>query len=417
MTTCYPALRGRFGRTEYFTTVMPVSELVSRVKLPTEMPDWKSQSIEERYQRKLDVRRIIRDLAPYFAQDDKRFSGSLVLAVVNDGTMRFEHLSELIAGSANLPNLYTSASSDMGFLTLGGGEVLVPLDGQHRAMAFKMAIEGHPGDRSSPPILPNMGLGSDTVAVILVRFDKKVSRYIFNKINRYAKPTTKADKLITDDDDAVAVITRSLITDGVIPARLVNDNTNTLSPGAHEFTTLATLYEANKTLISALPVATATKPAMMDGRERDDRLRELKNEWRSLLSGIGLWRQATADPGEGGDAARTRMRQRSVLGRPIGQTALINGYALACRKDRTRADRAGLVSRLDRLDWDMKAAHWRDLLVRPNGKIMAGRPASNNAGIVIAHMIGAALTQSERDGALRFVYGRADGGRLPPRVA
>ena len=49
------------------------------------------------------------------------------------------------------------------------------------------------------------GLENDQIAVILVKFDISLSRYIFNKINKYARPTSKAGKLITDDDDSMAV--------------------------------------------------------------------------------------------------------------------------------------------------------------------------------------------------------------------
>ena len=102
MTTCYPALRGKFGTMEYFLTAMPVSELVSRVKCPADMPEWGSLSVEERYQRKLDLGRIKREIAPYFALDQNRFSGSLVLAIVNNENTDFEHLSQII-DSTKLP--------------------------------------------------------------------------------------------------------------------------------------------------------------------------------------------------------------------------------------------------------------------------------------------------------------------------
>ena len=66
----------------------------------------------------------------------------------------------------------------------------------------------------------------------------------------------------------------------------------------------------------------------------------------------------------------------------------------------------------------MGAQHWRGLLVRDNGKISAGKPASNNAGVVIAHMIGVRLTREEREGVLEFVHGSAAGRhRLPKQVA
>lgn len=416
MTTCYPALRGKFGCTEYFLTTMPVSELISRVTFPADMDGWDSMSIEEKYQRRLDMKRIREELAPYFAEHDNRFSGSLVLAVVNDKDMLFEHLLGLLPKSGAIPKMYASAISEMGFIVLGGAEVLVPLDGQHRAKAFEVAIKGY-SDKPSHAVKQNMDLAQDTVSVILVRFDKENSRYIFNKINRYAKPTAKADKLITDDDDSVAVITRKLVSDSVIPARLVNIDSNMLGDRAREFTTLATFYEANKKLVSALPVPSTGKPENMDLRERQRRLQELKIEWRRLLGGIRPWKEAVADPTEKGDEARIRLRKTSVLGRPLGQAALINGYALACKKDRERVDVDKLVSKLGRIDWSMTAPGWTGLLVKPNGKIMSGKPASNNAGTVIAHMIGAQLTDQERRRALKFIHGdEADRHRLPARV-
>ena len=393
---------------------MPVSELVGRVRFPADIPEWRDLSIEERYQRTLDMARIRRELAPYFANDDKRFSGSLVLAVHNDEHVTFERLSDLRV--AHLPSLYMDAASNMGFVTMQGQEVLVPLDGQHRAKAFQVAMEGYSGGAPSQSLKPSTNLARDTVAVILVRFEAGTSRYIFNKINRYARPTAKADKLITDDDDAVAVITRRLITDNVIPARLVNISTNILTAKTHEFTTLAALYEANKKLIAALDVPSMGRPERMDDRERGERLAELAAEWRRLLSGIGAWRRAVKDPGEGGDEGRASMRKKSILGRPVGQISLINGYALACMKDRDRADRDGLVARLDRVDWGMDAPEWRGLLVKLNGKIMASKSASNNAGIIIAHRIGAKLTDRERDRALKFIHGASKGHKLPSRV-
>ena len=120
--------------------------------------------------------------------------------------------------------------------------MLVPIDGQRRAKAFKFAMTGTDDNgRPIAGIKSNTALAEDQAAVILMRFDPRASRLIFNKINRYAKPTTKSDDLITDDDDAVAVVTRQLLDeDGVLPVRLVRIGGNTLPQNALEFATLAT---------------------------------------------------------------------------------------------------------------------------------------------------------------------------------
>lgn len=416
MTSCHPALRGKFGRTEYFLTTMPVGDLVNRVKFPVEMPEWKDYTIEERYQRSLNTKRIIEEMAPYFAQDDNRFTGSLVLAVQNDEKMEFEPLSKLTENLDTLPSMYKGASSEMGFILMSGQEVLVPLDGQHRAKAFKLAIEGYArNDREPPIILPNMAFARDMVTIILVRFDKKLSRYIFNKINRYAKPTVKGDKLITDDDDAVAVITRALVRDGVIPTRLVKVSGNTLNLSAIEFTTLSTFYETNKKLVSALPIPLADKPEKMRPAEREKRFKELQIEWKRLLFGVKEWKKALAVPTESGDSTRIKLRENSLLGRPIGQVALVNGYTLACMKNRTREDKDELVAKLNKIDWNIKAELWKGLLVSPNNKILSGRPAARNAGLLTAHMIGIALSRREKDSIIKFVYGNASTNRSLPR--
>lgn len=416
MTSCHPALRGKFGQTEYFLTTMAVSDLVDRVRFPVEMPDWKDYSIEERYQRSLNLRRIKEEIAPYFAQDTNRFTGSLVLAVQNDEKMEFEQLSKLTGNLDSLPGLYKNAASEMGFVVMSGQEILVPLDGQHRAKAFKIAIEGHThNDREPPAILPNTDLARDTVAVILIRFDKKLSRYIFNKINRYAKPTVKGDKLITDDDDAVAVITRDLVRIGVIPTRLVKVTGNTLSQNTSEFTTLSTFYEANKKLVAALRFPLATKPEKMETRERARRLIDLQVEWKRLLSGIKEWKTALAVPDKGGDPTRIKLRETSLLGRPAGQAALVHGYALACMKDRARKDKDQLVTKIGKINWSIKAGLWKGLLVSPNNKIISSMPAVRNAGLMTAHMIGVTLTRKETERVIKFIHGNASPNRNLPR--
>ena len=285
MTTCYAALRGRFGGTEYHLVTMPVGELVSNTRLPVEMPEWKNLSIEERYQRDLNMDRIRRTIAPYFANDEKRFSGALILAVRNHELMRFEPMSKFQSGE-DIPALYQTASAELGFLTMHGQETLVPLDGQHRVRALKMAIEGHE-EQGEVVLRPKPEIAKDQIAVVLVRFETESARYIFNKVNRYAKPTKKSDNLITDDDDAVADLTRQLAKKGPIPESLISEPNN-LKACAGEFTTLATLYEANKKILLSLPVPSTGKPENMGEREKNRRLPELVGEWRRLVDGISM---------------------------------------------------------------------------------------------------------------------------------
>ena len=333
MATAIPALQGKFGEIEYFLANMSIGELLRTARFPKDVPNWEDLSIEEKWQRELNLNRVRKEIAPYFATDDKRFSSALVLAVINHDDMEFEPLSNFVGGNANrnvVPQLYRTAARNMGFLTLSGNEILVPLDGQHRVKAFQYAIDGtDDNNRAIAGMKSNTDLANDQVAIILVRFKTDESRRIFNKINRYAKPTTKADNLITDDDDPIAVITRELLgEEGVIPSRLVRIGGNTLTNNAPEFTTLSTFYDANNAIMAGLKIPGATPIRQMSADQRDLVKEQLQGQWERLLSRIDLWAKALSDTSEQGDNTRIEIREQTLPGKPIGQLSLVRSFML-----------------------------------------------------------------------------------------
>ncbi len=423
MPTTVPALHGSFGTTDYYLTTMNIGELVRNVRFPQELEGWESMSIEEKYQRDISLRRVRNEIAPYFASDPDRFSGSIVLAVMNNEDMMFEPLPQVGGGSGrnSLPQLYQSAARDMGFLTLQGQEVLVPLDGQHRAKAFKYAIDGADDNgRSIPSVKANQDLARDQVSVILIRFEPQRARRIFNKLNRYAKATTKADNLITDDDDAIAVMTRDLLgEDGVIPSRLVRIGGNTLTANAPEFTTLATFYESNLEILKGLGISGAGSPHDMYDSQRQVATQSIKEVWERLLDKIDLWAKALEDPSERGDRTRIDIREQTLLGKPVGQIALVRGYMLM-RELCTGTSDDELCARLNSIDWDVQSTLWFGVLMNPNGRVMSGRGTVNRACEYIAHLGGAKLTASDIERLLEHIYGegwREQGESLPNPVA
>ena len=303
----------------------------------------------------------------------------------------------------------------MGFLTLQGSEVLVPLDGQHRAKAFKFAIDGNDdNNRPIAGIKGNSQLAKDQVAVILVRFNSQLARRIFNKLNRYAKPTTKADNLISDDDNAVAVITREL---RVIPARLIRIGGNTLPANAPEFTTLATFYEANMELVKGLRFVGHGAIESMPEEQRNLAKEQIQKVWERLLSKVDYWKTALQDSSENGDNTRIAIRKETLLGKPIGQLSLICAYLLM--RDRCEGvSEDDLCARLNRINWDVNDPMWHGVLMNPNGRVMSGRGTVNRACEFIAHLGGAKLTDDERRRLLGHIHG--DDGEyheLPTPVA
>ena len=174
-------------------------ELTERLTIPKTIEGWDDLSIEERYQREINYIRVRRQIAPYLATDHDRFFGAFIVSILNPENVEFEPLSDLIE---KVPRMYKQAGRVFGFLHLAGDEVLVPLDGQHRLAALEFAITGKDQQqRTIKAFEPNVDVASDDCTVLLMKHDPVKSRKIFNKVNRYAKKTTKAENLIAADDD------------------------------------------------------------------------------------------------------------------------------------------------------------------------------------------------------------------------
>ena len=421
MPTTLPALRGQFGRFEYWLTTMHVEELVSKVRMPKDLPGWESQTLEERYQREIDISRVTREIAPYFANHPDRFTGSLVLAVLNDDGMAFEPLDDFGDDhSAKVPKAYQIAAANLGFLTLQGDELLVPLDGQHRAKAFEIAMLGtDERGRPIPGIKSSTALARDAVAVILVRFEPDSARRIFSMINRHAKPTSRVENLITDDDDAVAVATRNLVSRlaqlELLPEDLVRSQSSMLNQRAREFTTLATIYAANMAIIRSCCWHGRRRPERANEEERQAFEVELERVWLLLLEEIDRFAEAIQDPSEDGDMVRIAIRAESLLGHPSGQLSLVRGFVLMRERCVGVSDQE-LCRRLNRIDWRRESKQWQGVLLSPAGRVMSGRSASNGASLFIAHLGGVDLTADEHAWLVEWIAGDDEDYKLPAPV-
>lgn len=297
----------------------------------------------------------------------------------------------------------------MGFLTLEGSETLVPLDGQHRAKAFKYAIDGvDDNGRPIATIRSNLELPNDQVAVILVRFNSQRARMIFNKLNRYAKPTSRPDNLITDDDDAVAVISRKLLSDeedSVLPIRMVKIGTTSLAANAPEWTTLSTFYDINDALVKGLRIVSDGTPKQMNVDQQEVVIDQLKPAWARLCSRVDLWVQALEDPSEKGDQRRIEIREQTLLGKPIGQLSLIRAF-LFMRDRCAGVSEEDLLDRLNQVSWGVRDPIWNNVLMNPsNGRVLAGVRYVNRASVLIGHLCGVQLTEAEQKELLEQIHG------------
>jgi len=390
-------MRGCFGSTEYYIVTMHAKELTERLVVPNDIEGWEELSLEERYQRDINFARVKRQIVPYLIEDEDRFFGSLIVSMLNADNVSFEPINDIYKG--NVPNLYRTAGEAFGFLTLHGSEVLVPLDGQHRLAALKFAITGK--DEKQQPIdglEANINIAEDDCTVMLIKHHPHKSRKIFNKVNRYAKKTTKAENLITADDDIIAVIVREYIvgSDSLIHDRLVNTSSNTLSPEAHEFTTLSTLYEATKFYLEDIlaKINTERLPSEADQKLMKSHSLEF---WENVYSNIKLFNVALHDPSEGGDHKRREIRKDFLLGKPVAQLSVAQALVRLCKENERTGECIGLVDackRVNNLNWSNEDSRWQAILLKGN-RVVSGVTAVRYASQVIAYWLGADLSEEQ----------------------
>ena len=395
MAQSVPAFRGQFGTTEFWVLTMQAGEFVRSMTVPKELDEWEDLSPEEKFQREIDYKRVATFMAPYLAHDEDRFFGAFICEVRKHQEMEFESLVD--AGAKFPKGLPNSLMNQFGILYLSGNEVMVPLDGQHRLAALKFAISGK--DQRSEDIkglTPNPDVASDTCTVILIKHDLEKARRIFNKVNKYAKPASKADNLITDDSDYIAVITRESIVGNVIPGRLVlSKKGNTLTPKAPEFTTLATIYEINLKVEEAFVGRKLDLVNLPSRADRDLAVQNLNDFWEKFLE-ITPYKHSLANPSESGDERRQDIRKSSVACKPIVQRVLANVILeFQCgSNDSETLSMAETVSRINNLDWDPEHPLWQGILMNGD-KVIAGLTPLKLASRMIAYILGQKLEPIE----------------------
>lgn len=397
------AVRGKMGSTEFFQVKMPARELVSSIRPAGELDDWATWGIEERMQRELNQPRITKEIIPYVTKSKDRFFGSLIV-LVYQGEVHFESITEL---SSKIPHAYRSVAADIGFLTIEGGQ-LVALDGQHRLVTLRDIIQGKAEDGEFVRDVPN-----DEISVIFIKHESnEKTRRIFNKVNRYAKPTGRGDNVITSEDDGYAIVTRRLLDEGApLGAKdtrgelIVEWKNNTLSARSAKLTTISAVYESVKEILNFEGIKDFDEKHRVN-RPGDDELdaayEKVERFWKAVVEKLTTFRKALADRAE-----IAKMREENLLLKPAGQIALFKGLIKALQRGLTLEE---VVKRADKVDWQIKSDIWRDIIVRGDGAIIAGsKEAYDRTADLVAYLIAADRMNGEEKEHLKVTYNTARG--------
>lgn len=422
------AQEGKMGKNVYYLTTMKANTLIQNVGYASEMENWPDMSIDERMQRELKGDRVAEEIVPYIVSDPEWFFGALIVDVYSGWEqVRFQPITEVV--SVDLA-AYEDTLQRAGFLTLPDNKRLIALDGQHRLAALCMAIRGQngiPGSVKLPDNVretltghPEIGDADITVMFIKHENDTKI-RKIFNKVNRYAKQTSKGDNIITSEDDMVAIIARRMFSEPDAPLKpingqpVVNWKSNTIPLRSKMLTTLSAIYTMSEIILSSYDI---TPKSRRSEEELSRGTQIMRNFWSVSMNGLDIFKQYKEYVID--NKPLENIRKKNLMLKPVTHTALAHAVKIIMDHGYRYED---MIEKLNRIDWSMDNPVWANVLVTnsSNKKMITGAQALRNAGNIIAYMlIGNEFTNKEREQLLQLLRDASgsEGGevKLPDMV-
>lgn len=423
MTTTVPALTARMGNRDYYITKMSAFELSGQVSVASELQDWEELTLEELYQRDLNSKRVMEDIAPYLVNSPGRFFGSIIVWILDPTALTFEPVSRHIEVLA----AYAGAAESMGFLVLnannGGNGRLVALDGQHRLAALRAVVQGEVNGPFQNAVT------NDEVAVIFVK-DKNVrdARDLFTVLNRSARKVSRSDVLIMGEVDGGAIVARRLTGRSLLAPRgldhdpLVKWDSNTIARSDRRLTTLNALYEMCGYVAAVLGLdlqsgeETGTPPP-------PDVLRRVEDEayrWLGLFFAVFEALEEMRHDPELIAEGRRNGEPYSLLLKPVGLGIFFGAVAAVIRfGGLTQSEAERVIKALSRLSWSLDDPLWAGVVVNQNGTV-TNRKASISLAIDLAAWVcGAGEFTADVEASLLERYRRQLGDAslsLPKRL-
>lgn len=415
MATTIPCIKGKMGNTVFYEAKMAVRELVTAVRPANELDNWASMGVAEKIQREPNNPRIEKEIVPYYVNTADRFFGSLVV-LIYDADVIYDDLPSIAKG---LPGAYRTAAKDLGFLTINGGSLVV-LDGQHRLLALEKAFKGDiEGPFSSE-------VANDEVSVIFINHEEnEKTRRIFNKINRYAKPTGRGDNILTSEDDVCAIVARKLLdVDAPLGVTYKNDKgkdenivdikSNTLAVRSTKITTLSLVYDVTEFILKHKHKVTSNKVERQfrpSDEEIDECYEIVEKYWSIVLEELPAFKQALSDhtliP-----ELRAPGHSSSLLFKPATQYSL---FMALMKAEDLELSLEEAIRRASQIDWSMNAPMWKDIIVRSNGSIDPKMQARENASDLITYLIAADKMDSQVAQAVKNMFNTAKGTLEEPQ--
>lgn len=223
-----PAIKASIGKWTYYLTVLTFEQISKFVeKIDDNL--YESAALRDLLQRSITKNYL--SIKEYILHQPDLFFNSIVLAVYNDYPDWQQIVVKFEDGKFN----------QLGLLDFPGHHKIFPIDGQHRVEGIKEAIKDNPTLKTQQIGVIFIGHKHDAEG-------KKRTRRLFTTLNRYAKPVSLRDGIALDEDDTVAITTRTLLEDfKLFQGDKVIDVKGKAIPrtNTRAFTSIITFYQCN----------------------------------------------------------------------------------------------------------------------------------------------------------------------------
>lgn len=240
-----PCLRGVIGDWVYYSTLMSASQIEKWIHTAKDIRE--AKSLDEELQRDLKERK--KSIAKYLLKDNARFFNSIIVGVF-DGVPDWREFNlDAVKDEYSSFIDVRALKESLGIMIFKGNEKMFAIDGQHRVAGIQLAYNESSGK--------NNELEDDQFSVIFVaHIDDKAgmrrTRKLFSDINKNAKPVAKRDKIIIDEQDLCAIVSRRILSESSYfeKGKLISlSENNNLDPDDIScFTNITNLYDVIKTL-------------------------------------------------------------------------------------------------------------------------------------------------------------------------
>jgi DNA sulfur modification protein DndB len=269
MKVSFPVMRGNMGGRQYYSLLIPLSEIPRLFKFD----DWEQCPPELRAQRVLNKARVP-DITKYMLDNE-------------DG-----YLFSSITASYSCPvNFIPSAeSAEIGTLEmeLENLEFIVN-DGQHRCAAIGAALKENPA------------LGKEKISVLLFETESlERLQQMFSDLNRFVQKTSKSLGTLYDHRDNLSTLTMEVSERVDVFRGTVEKEKVTIPLRSPKLFTIAALYEANEELLGK-KIDTKGSPAYAK------LLKAAVDYWTELSKIIDDWQKV-----KNGQLTASELRQEKI---------------------------------------------------------------------------------------------------------